>query len=183
MPRPCIRAALIVLCVAVATPLVLIGAYDAFVFQPRRAEIAAVLARATPDELSLSPYLRQLIKIDTHDRTTSLAARQLLVELHVPRGMLGWHVTNALWTCLVALHVPDADQVRIFVSTAYLGNERGGFSAGADAAFHRPLSTLALTELATLVTISRSPSMYRPETERLSEARDRLLTKFYSSTQ
>ena len=179
------RYLLILACTAFAISLILFEAYDAFAFQPRQAEIAALLGNTPREEMNAAPDLRRLLLVSLNGHTASVAARQLLTDLPVPRvtrGMLGWHVTWALWTVLVALHMSESDQLRIFISTANLGDGYRGFPAASEAIFQRRLSKLSLPELATLVAMSHAPSLYSTSPDRLAERRDWLLAKIAGST-
>ena len=58
-------------------PTLLFLSYDLFAFQSRRAEIAAILSKATLDERTMTPEAIQLVHISHHGRTAAFASRIL----------------------------------------------------------------------------------------------------------
>ncbi len=176
-----IKWALIALSLGVLGAAALIVTYDQRVFQPRRAQLDTWLERATAEEKVPSAPLSRLIAASVNGHTAVAASREMLVgELSVPqllRGRVGWRLTAALWTGLVALHLSDSEQIRIIAAKAFLGEGERGFSAAAQSLFHRPLSALSRVQLATLAAMCASPTVNRPGTPALIQARDELLAK------
>lgn len=154
--------------------------YDVGEFQPRRVEIAQLIASAHPGERSPSPMLRQLLLTDTRGDLALQVSRILLFKLEVvtPKSAsLHWHRTQLLWWLLVKLHLSEDEQLAIVCGTTFLGRRAYGFEAGAHAYFQRPLRALDEAELATLVVLWRRPSRWQnPKYHyELFKARDGLL--------
>jgi len=169
-------------CVAVIVlvPLLCFAYYDLTEFQPRRDDIARLIAPAHPDERSPPAMLRKLLLTDQHGDPSWTVTRILLSDLEVPRGMrggLGWHGTGFLWWQLVRIHLSHEEQLVILCSRSFLGRRAYGYEAGARAYFGRPLDQLTDAELATLVVVARWPSRWnQPEAfNEIAAPRDRLL--------
>lgn len=164
--------------VVLVVPVLLYATYDVIAFQSRRPEISNLLAGASQDERAPSPLLTRLVRTSVRGHVSSHVARMLIRDLSISqvcKGTLGWHLTTALWSALVAMHLAENEQIAIFVSRSAVGEGRRGMGTEALARFQRPLSALTLEELATVVAISQAPSVYASSPERLGEYRDRLL--------
>jgi hypothetical protein len=145
--------------------------YDHLSFQPRRAEIDALIAAAHPLDRLPPGTLRNLLLAESGDDLSLLASREVLFSLNaVPRDQLAWHVKSALWWLLVRLHLSEDEQISIVCSQTLLGKRTYGFQAGAQSAFGRDLDALNELELATLVVYARMPTRYR-EPERADDVR------------
>jgi len=169
-------------CIAIVVLVPLLGIlyYDLTEFQPRRDEIAQLIANASPAERSPPPMLRRLELTDSRGDLSWSAARLLLFTLDVPdewHRASSWHMHGALWWVLVRVHLSEGEQLTIICSATFLGRRSQGFEAGAQSYFQRPLNRLADAELATLVVISRAPSRWnRPGAfDEIAVPRDRLL--------
>ena len=169
-------------CVAVIVlvPLLCFAYYDLTEFQPRRDEIAKVIADAHPDERSPPAMLRRLQLTEYRGDLSWGAARLLLYTLDVPDKWLrgsNWHMHGALWWVLVRVHLSEQEQMAIHCSRTFLGRRSYGFEAGARAYFERPLDQLTDAQLATLVVVARWPSRWnRPgDFDEIAAPRDRLL--------
>lgn len=184
-PAAKVAATTIVAVVVLVVSLLSFITYDVVVFQSRRAEISDLSTAASPDERAPSPQLTRLVQASVRGHVSSHVARILIRELSIPqvcKGMLGWHLTSTLWWALVAMHLPENEQVAIFVSRSAMGESRRGMEAEALARFHRTLSSLRLEELATVVAISQAPSIYPSSPEQLGKRRDWLLGQVQDSS-
>jgi hypothetical protein len=113
------RHVLIAICAAVVILVALFETYDWLMFQPRRPEIAALLGAISKDEMNAND-LRRLLIISLNGHEASSAAREVLIQLDIPRvvpGALGWQATWTLWTAMISLHMSENDQLRIFAAT------------------------------------------------------------------
>ena len=161
-------------------PVISFLAYDAVVFQPRQAEIQALLDRAPPEDRNPPAAIRRYI-LAAHiggAPPSTHVARQLLTHLDMPRnkGMLGWHARFALWDRLVSLHMPQ-DKVLALYSTLSYNGAGYGLSALSQRLFSKPLSALSEPEAATVVAVLWAPSMYLRDQRRLEQRRDTLLAR------
>jgi hypothetical protein len=176
-----IRIALAVACgLAVVVPIALFGIYDLVSFQSRRAEIRS-LGMQAPLPAALAAMMRANYEKNGYSHIT---ARILINKLPIARnhtGAMGWQATFATWTLLARLHLDEQEQFALIAANSYMGQQRGherfGFGAEAMARFGKPLTSLNDNELATLVVLPRSPSMFQEEPEVLQICRDRLLEK------
>ena len=165
-----VRIVVVTIVTLLALPLIAFGAYDLVAFQSRHKEIEQILTSATPDERNPTQTLKRLIRIAGHSRTSAISARMLVNYLQIPvigHGNLGRHATNALWWGLASLHLSEDEQVTLITSRSYMGNNRYGFSAEAQARFGRQLTELNQEEVAILVAISSAPSLYLSSPELL----------------
>ena len=170
--------AVIFLVVAVL-PILLFAGYDLTEFQSRRSDIASLISGASADERNPSLATISLVRNSLGGKTSAFAARLLLDKLHIPwvtKGMFGWHATSALWWACVAIHLSEQEQVTIIASHSYMGNARYGFSTESTARFNKPLSSLSTAEIATVVALTKAPSLYASSPERLAQRRDWLLS-------
>lgn len=166
--------------IVVLVPLLAFFYYDLTEFQPRKDEIAQLIAAAPPGERSPPEMLRRLHLTEYRGDLSWGAARMLMYKLDVPdewRGGMDWQMNWALWWLLVRVHLSENEQLTILCSTTFMGRQSYGFEAGAQAYFHRPLDQLADEELATLVVIARWPSRWsQPEKlDDIAGPRDNLL--------
>lgn len=158
-------------------PAILFAGYDAIKFQPRIAEVRALMGTAEGINPP-SPQLEQFVRLTYRGHLTGSVARLLIWKLKIPyvgRGAAGWHVTYALWDGLVWLHIPAQEQVALVSALAYVGNGRFGFETEAQERFGKPFAALSRTELATIVALVHSPSLYQRQPTRLEKRRDWLL--------
>lgn len=88
---------------------------------------------------------------------------------------------------ILELKFSKEELLNAYVNEIYLGQDGvravHGFGLGAQFYFNRPLSELAVHELATLVAIIRGPSYYNPyrRGERVHKRRDLVLSKMYGA--
>jgi hypothetical protein len=147
------------LCAALALAFL---CYDHLAFQPRRAEIDALITSAHPLDRHPPAALLDLLRVDLDGNLSSLAARQVLDSLNaVPRGNLAWQTKWALWWMLVRLHLSPDEQIAVVCSRTFFGKGIVGFQSAARGIFGRDLDELNELELAALVVHSRWPSRYR----------------------
>jgi len=154
--------------------------YDLIAFQPRVSEIKRLLEQATPEERAPSATLSSVVQVIHTQRVGAQVARLLLRELDAtPRsgGVAKWHLTHMAWWALVELHLSESEQTTLYLSHSIMGQGVRGFSAASHAHFNSPLHSLSLEQAATLAVISRGPSAYTGNPERLSRHRQSVLQR------
>jgi len=154
--------------------LVTLGGYDLVEYEPRRAEVQALLERAAPAERSPPPVLRDLQRADARGQIHMRATRMLLYELDhdaPPMRTVDRLRRELMWTQLVKIHLSTEEQLLIDRSRVFLGQRTYGFEAGARSVFGRPLDRLSDQELAELVVIARWPSRFREPRHRADRAK------------
>ena len=147
--------------IIVLVPLLGFLYYDLTEFQPRKDDIAELIARAPPGERTPSAMLRHLLITEDRGDISLTTSRLLTYRLDVyPEGQrtLERKRTDYLWWRLVRLHLSEEEQLAIICSSIFLGRRAYGFEAAANAYFRRSLDELSEAELATLVVLARRPS-------------------------
>ncbi len=167
----------------VLLPIVTFFAYDAYAFQPHRAEMRAILAQANPEDRNPPSSIRRYI-LASHQNgapPSTHVARQLLLRFVPSRtgGMLGWHARFALWDSLVSLHMSQDEIFGLYSTLSYNGQDYG-LSALSQRLFAKPLSALSEPEAATVVAVLWAPDKYLRERNRLEQRRDLLLSRIQS---
>jgi len=161
---------------AVVVPIALFGIYDLVSFQPRRANIRS-LGMQSPLPATLIALMRKDYEENGYSHIT---ARILIDRLPIEwnrKQPMSWQATFTTWTLLARLHLDEHEQFALIAANSYMGHERFGFATEAIARFGKPLASLNDEELATLVVLPHSPSMFQEETELLQIRRDRLMEK------
>jgi hypothetical protein len=131
--------------------------YDYYCFLPHRARIEGLLVLAEREDRAPPPMVSSLLRLSLQEGTAACTARLLLDRLDVqepPVRPTGWQFTRAMWTSLVALHIPEQEQLSLIAALAPMGQGRRGLSAEARLRFGKPLSALNLEQAATLVTLA-----------------------------
>ncbi len=167
---------------AVLLAILSLAVYDLRVFQPHRAEIAAIVSLAQPSEKQPPPALIDLLETEYRGDFSAIVSRTLLFDLRTPESTyrnLDSAISSLLWRQLVRIHLSHDEQRTILCSRIFLGRRAYGFSAGAREWFGKPLDALDESELASLVVVQRWPSYFaRPENAaRRQRARDDLLKR------
>jgi hypothetical protein len=157
--------------------------YDMTRFQPRRNDIARLIAEAQPVERHPPRKLVELLEVESGGDPSWRVTQILLFDLKVPwvtHGSLGWNATGFLWLQLVRLHLSHEERLTILCSRTFLGRRAYGYETAAQRYFQRPLERLTARELALLVVFSLRPNRWDSAVEhRVSaiEARDSLLAR------
>ncbi|MEB1529268.1 transglycosylase domain-containing protein [Xanthomonas sp. WHRI 7945] len=154
--------------------------YDMVAFQPRRAEIQALLQRAPAQDRDPPALIRRYI-LASHQADyppTAAVARMLLARLDVSRdgGMLAWHARTVLWDRLVWLHLSQDEIMALYTTLSYNGSGYG-LSQLSQRLYAKPLSALSEPEAATVVAILWSPGLYLSDRSRLDRRRDLLMAR------
>lgn len=160
--------------------IIAFACYDAIVFQPRRAEIQALLQRAPAEDRDPPALIRRYI-LASHQADyppTTAVARMLLARLDVSRdgGMPAWHARTALWDRLVWLHLSQDEILALYTTLSYNGSGHG-LNQLSQRLYAKPLSALSEPEAATVVAILWSPSLYLSDRPRLDRRRDLLMAR------
>jgi hypothetical protein len=159
--------------------------YDASSFQPRRSELQSLLQSGPAETVPVPVNLSRLVQIDAGGHLAFRAARQMLMQYRVTQeshGDLASQATWLLWTALVWLHYSEQEQIHIIVGTTDFGDGIRSYFDASRAVFHRPLSELSSSDLATLVAVAHSPSMARSNPGLVTRSRDQLLEKLRDGT-
>lgn len=168
--------AIIVILALCAYPFIMAG----ISFEARRSKIADLIETVDSADRTLPQPARDLLLLSLANDTVSYSARLLIREFDAwppNRNAASWAVFYATWCGLVALHFSEQDRLALIARFAPIGNDRSGLNHTAEAIYDRPLSALSLTETGTLMALIREPSLHK-NLERLSTARDRLLSRY-----
>ncbi|WP_369940219.1 transglycosylase domain-containing protein [Xanthomonas medicagonis] len=154
--------------------------YDMRVFQPRQAQIQALLQRAPAEERVPPALIRRYILATyaTGASPSSSVARMLLGRLEVTReqSMLGWHTHEVLWDLLVRLHLSQDEILGLYATLSYNGAGYG-LSQLSQRLYAKPLSALSEPEAATVVAVLWWPQAYLRDRARLERRRDLLMAR------
>jgi hypothetical protein len=152
--------------------------YDLVEFRPYRHDIDAMLQDSHPLHKHPPEILSYLIDLsEGRDGIKFFVARRLLAKFeHTRHRALWWHITDGLWTFLVSIHYSDQDILTLWLDFAPY---KGGLGLNASANWHygRDLDRLSTEEIARIVTIARSPSLYERDQERLEKRARTLLDR------
>ncbi|HEY8158725.1 MAG TPA: transglycosylase domain-containing protein [Methylobacter sp.] len=105
---------------------------------------------------------------ETTNRIRSYAFRQAYWSLVAEKGnsgMLSWHLNNVLWRVASHLHFNKEETFGIWVECSLYGCGRG-LEEASQKFFGKAINTLSEDELAGLVALVKSPSIYAPGTLR-----------------
>ncbi len=153
-------------------PVVAFFSYDFVVFQPRVAEIKAILEQVDPQDRNPPASIPRYIRA-AGEQPSRFAARLLLERFNLRRnGSVPWHLRYMLWEKLVSLHLSESEILGLYLS---LSND--GFNAASRRLFDKPLDKLTDEESATLVAFFRAPAFYSHDRQKLEQRRDLLLKK------
>jgi hypothetical protein len=143
--------------------LVTLGVYDLVEFEPRRAEIDAMLSAGDPLDRFPPNLLPALQRADANGNVAPPAARAILIQVDCVDGRCGpnWQIRWLLWSGLVKMHLSESEQLLIVRPRVFFGKGVSGYAAGALSVYGRPLNQLSDYELAELVVIARWPTRYR----------------------
>jgi len=164
---------LLTLLLAVSLPII-VGGVE---FGSHHAEIEKLIQTSDPLERNLPAPLRKALLFSLDDRTTPFATRLLIRNFYSDIDSESWKVTYALWVPFVAACFSEDDRLAIIARLSSTGGGRFGLSETALAMFGHSLSDLSYPDLATLVVLTKQPSLYN-QPEKLSIARDQFITRF-----
>jgi hypothetical protein len=176
------RSATSVLMAIAALLLVALAAfvsYDMRVFQPRRAQLQALLQQASPEERAPPASIRRyLLASDPSGQPPSAAvARMLVARFGVSRGgMLAWHAHTLLWERLLLLHLSQDEILALYGSLSYNGFGHG-LSGLSQRLYAKPLRALSDPEAATVVAVLWAPVPLLRDAERLERRRALLMER------
>jgi len=175
------KVAILLIAIFASSVLLAIGAffaYDAFVFQPHRAEISEILSQAPPEDREPPPKIRRYISAShqTGSPPSVSVARILVVRFLPDDGNIRWHSRNLLWDALVRLHFSQDEIVGLYSTLSYNGHGIG-LSSLSNHLFSKPLSSLNDQEAATVVAYIRAPIFYANHPDLLASRRALLLSR------
>jgi hypothetical protein len=133
--------------------------YDLRHFQPRRAQIDALLAAAHPLDREPPLALLALQEFERADRAACRTTQLLSTEIDIEELRRGANrlVHALMWLQLANLHLSHEEQMLLDRSRTYFGQGAVGYAEGAHRRFGRPLDALTDIELAQLVVVARWP--------------------------
>jgi len=157
-------------------PVVAFGTYDLLAFQPHRAEMHALLEGADPAERNPPESLRKVLHTaHSPAQVGSHVSRLLLAKLGPKEGgTLLLHIRGMLWYALVNLHFSEAEREALFLALSPMGEGHFGYAAASPSINGVALHSVSVEQAARLVTISKSPSGYLANPERLVQSASRL---------
>jgi hypothetical protein len=155
------------------------AAYDFASYQPRKSDINNLLLVASQDEKNPQLIVSQFAKETVNGKVSWQATRLIIETLGINNSgtTLEKHIKSLLWYSLVSIHLTEQEQMTVFLSQAYIGIDKRGFSAASEYIFQKPLSSLSAVEAATLAIITKAPSYYAKHPERLEQSRNELLSR------
>jgi|GEM_PF-3457655 len=169
------------LCIAFLAFTSLLGVviYDFVGFRPYQANIKDMLRMAHPLHKVPSKAVLDLISLsEGHNQIKNYVAQHLLARFELDnRQMLWWHIEYSLWTFLMSTHYSDHDIFTLWLELA-LYEEGCGLNNSANYHYGHNLNQLNPEELATVVTIARSPSLYKADPKKLKERVNILLDRY-----
>jgi hypothetical protein len=156
--------------VLMASLFLALAVYDFVEFRPYRHDIEETLRNAHPLHKHPPKIVSDMVDLsEGRDRIKPYVARRLLARFELtPRRMLWRHTRCGLWAFLIGIHYSDQDILTFWLDLApYKGGK--GLNASANWHYGRNLDQLGTEEIARIITIVRSPSLYERDTKRLEE--------------
>lgn len=175
------RALLAVVSALLLAPVIYLLAYFSIEIYPQLEEIDAMLV-AEPEHTSPPPGLYQLaLRAETKQGILNYVSKALAHRSAGERESVGaWQLRMMRWYFAVSALYSEHEQFVLWLELAPF--ERGrGLNAASLYFFGKPLSRLTEEELAALVAMVRSPSVFRPGSERSKERVRFLLSQPRSS--
>ena len=145
-----------------------------------KSEIAKLIDSAAPAERKLPQPVRDLLLFSLRGDTARYTARLLIEQFDVakpPPNPLAWSFIFTEWTLFSALRFSEQERLTLIAHLAPSGGDRHGLDNTAQALFGHSLSDVTFVEAATLIVLSRAPSLY-DNPDRLTAMRDQFLSRF-----
>ena len=176
MTRRIFLWALVSIAAAMVSPVIVQGVR----LESYHSEIAKLIDSAAPAERELPQPVRDLLLFSLRGYTARSAARLLIEQFDAakpPPNPLVWNFIFAKWHLFAAPRFSEQDRLTLIAHLAPTGGDRHGLDNTAQALFGHSLSDVTLAEAATLITLSRAPSLY-DNPDRLTAMRDQFLSRF-----
>lgn len=168
----------------IGMPLLALAAWYSFLFLPHLAELNDISSRGSESVKEIESVLYPLaVAGESREGLRSYAVRQAYYSLVYKdnRGrMFAWHANTILWYGASYIHFNDRELFGIWAQCALSGCGQG-LNEVARKYFGKELAAFSERELAGIVAVVRSPTMFAPGTEagekRASEILERAKTQ------
>jgi hypothetical protein len=178
------KVLIISLIMILGLPLLGIATSYCIFFLPHLSELHVIEKEGAAIVFSAPPILYQIaVAAESKEGIRTYAMKQACWYVgckEKPQRMLAWHFNGALYLISSYLHFSDEQVFSLW--TYYAPYERGrGLGNAALNYYEKPLSELNEQQLASLVVAVRSPSRYKPGTERSERRVKEILKKVKKS--
>lgn len=171
--------------VIIAAPALALLTWYMASFAPHLRELRSLAAQGMKVKEDANPAFYSLaVAGETKNLIRSYAVRQAYWSLVAEKGSggtLSWHLDNILWQVASHLHFNEDEVFGIWVECSLYGCGRGLKEASLKF-FGKPIGTLSEEELAALVALVKSPSIYPPGTPRGEERKHMILKKHHENS-
>lgn len=155
------RSVLVFLGLSLVAALLFVTFYEMHDFRPYLSQINDIYRAMDPGDRQSPAQVRDFVWKVNGPETDSFVSRKLLGEVRHPRSMMAWHYHSIMWGLMLRLHFDRNERLAFYCH--YLPYEGGvGFSKASLFYFARPLDTLSVDEVATIVTVGRAPQINSP---------------------
>ena len=159
----------------VGIPAIGIATYDYTSVRPRLGQVEEILAHAPRLDAAPPRLIRELIDASEKSPTpyaAKLVVSQVYPETHSNKRL----IRELLWRILLPMHLGKSSMYGLFATLASNGTDFG-LSSFSDREFGKPLDQLTPMQAATTVAVTRGPSWYLSDRNRLNERALFLLKK------
>ena len=160
--------------ILVGIPAAGLGAYDYISVRPRLGQVEAILAGAPKLDAAPPQLIRDLIDADTNSPTPH-AARMVVYRVYPTRSNTRY-VREMLWSILLPMHFGKSGMYGLFATLASNGTDHG-LSSLSIREYGKELDQLSPMEAAKVVAVTRAPSWYLSDRDRLKQRALVLLQK------
>jgi hypothetical protein len=154
-------------------------------FIPHLGELKSLAGQGVKIKKDANPAFYSIaVAGETTNRIRSHAFQQAYWSLVAEKrnsGMLSWHLNNVLWQIASHLHFNNEETFGIWVECSLYGCGRG-LEEASQKFFGKAINTLSEDELAGLVALVKSPSIYAPGTMRGQDRKRMILEKYHENS-
>lgn len=155
--------------------VVALAFYDYVAVRPQLPRIERILAQADPLDANPPEVIRRLIDASMGSPTAH-ATRLATSRFYVGSSQGEWHLRNALWSMLLPLHLGKDKMYGLYATLAFNGRDQG-LSRFAARVYGKPLDRLSPNEAAVTVEMTRMPTIYRRNPDKLVQRAAALASK------
>ena len=155
--------------------VVALAFYDYVAVRPQLPRIERILAQADPLDANPPEAIRRLIDASMGSPTAH-ATRLVTVRFYAGLSPGEWHLRNALWSLLLPLHLGKDKMYGLYAALAFNGHDQG-LSRYAVREYGKPLDRLSPNEAAAAVEMTRMPTIYRRNPDKLAQRAAALASK------
>jgi len=159
----------------IGLPVVVLFAYDMVAVRPHLGQVKEVLAKANPQDASPPQIIRDLIDANAGSPTPH-ATRLVTSLVHSNLSQGRRHLREALWGVLLPMHFSKSQMYGFYSVLSYNGTDHG-LSNFARREYGKSLDQLSPIQAATTVAVTRSPTAYIRDRNRLYERANLLLAE------